>query len=234
MIIIIQIASSSKGNCYRISDGTTPLLLEAGVRLAKVREVIGFTVTELGGCLITHEHSDHSRYVKELVKAGVDCYMSAGTADALEVESHRIHRVRALEKFTIGSWSILPFDAVHDAREPLGYLLASGTDKLLFVTDTAYITHRFTGLTHIMIECNYCAEVLDRNVANGSVSAQMKKRLLFSHFGLEKVAEFMRATDRSRLKEVWLLHASNGNSDAAMMKRTIQGIAGCPVYVAKE
>jgi len=233
MITITPIASSSAGNCYHVTDGKTPLLIEAGARPARIREKVG-NLASLAGCLVTHEHGDHSRHVKDLVQSAVDCYMSAGTADALGIKSHRIHHVQAGKMFMVGTWAVVPFDTVHDAREPLGYLLASGHEKMLFVTDTAYITHRFIGLTHVMIECNYNEDVLAANVESGAVSVHQKKRLLFSHFGLENVLEFLRATDRSRLQEVWLLHASNGNSDVARMKAAVQGLTGVPVYIADE
>jgi phosphoribosyl 1,2-cyclic phosphodiesterase len=233
MITITPIASSSAGNCYHVTDGKTPLLIEAGARPAKVREKIG-NIAELAGCLVSHSHGDHSKYIKDLIKAAVDCYMSAGTADALGLQGHRIHGVKEGEQFKIGTWTIKPFDTVHDAQEPLGFLLGSGDEKLLFATDTAYIPHRFQGLTNIMIECNYNKEVLEANVESGAVSVSQKKRLLFSHFGLDQVLEFLRVTDRSRLREVWLLHASNANSDVAQMKAAVQGLTGVPTYIAEE
>ena len=51
------IASSSKGNCYlATSPGIQPLLIEAGVPVKKIREATGFGLSEVAGCLISHEH----------------------------------------------------------------------------------------------------------------------------------------------------------------------------------
>lgn len=50
------LASGSKGNCYFVSDGKTPLLLEAGIPIAKIRQGTNFKIGELVGCLISHEH----------------------------------------------------------------------------------------------------------------------------------------------------------------------------------
>lgn len=125
MIEITSLGSSSAGNSYRITDGKTPLLLDAGLRYKEIQRGLAFQVSSLAGCLVTHEHGDHSAAVKDLIKAGVNIYTSAGTADALRLDSHRVHRVSALEPFTIGTWSILPFDVQHDAVEPLGFLLAN-------------------------------------------------------------------------------------------------------------
>ncbi|RAW18463.1 MBL fold metallo-hydrolase [Paenibacillus taichungensis] len=233
MIEITSLGSSSAGNAYRITDGNTPLLLDAGLRYKDIQRGLAFRVSELAGCLVSHDHGDHSIAIKDLIKAGVDIYTSSGTADALRIDSHRVHRISALEPFTIGTWSILPFDVQHDAAEPLGFLLANTAgDKLLFATDTYYIKHRFTGLTHIMIECNYSIQILNQNIAAGRVPAVMKHRLLRSHFSLENVKEFIRANDMRRVQEIHLLHLSDNNSDEALFKREIMALTGKQVYVA--
>lgn len=233
MIEITSLGSSSAGNAYRITDGKTPLLLDAGMRYKDIQRGLAFRVSELAGCLVSHDHGDHSIAIKDLIKAGVDIYTSSGTADALGIDSHRVRRVSALEPFTIGAWSILPFDVQHDAAEPLGFLLANTAgDKLLFATDTYYIKHRFTGLTHIMVECNYSINILNQNITAGRVPAVMKHRLLRSHFSLENVKEFIKANDMRRVQEIHLLHLSDNNSDEALFKREIAALTGKLVYVA--
>ncbi|SEB28055.1 MBL fold metallo-hydrolase [Paenibacillus sp. 276b] len=233
MIEITSLGSSSAGNAYRITDGHTPLLLDAGLRYKDIQRGLAFRVSELAGCLVSHDHGDHSIAIKDLIKAGVDIYTSSGTADALRLDSHRVRRVSALEPFTIGTWSILPFDVQHDAAEPLGFLLANTAGgKLLFATDTYYIKHRFTGLTHIMVECNYSINILNQNIAAGRVPAVLKNRLLRSHFSLENVKEFIRANDMRRVQEIHLLHLSDNNSDEALFKREIAALTGKLVYVA--
>jgi len=97
---------------------------------------------------------------------GVDAYLSQGTAEALGLDGHRWHAVLAGQQFEVGTLNILPFETEHDAAEPLGFLLQSRLtgEKLLYATDTYYIRYWFTGLTHIMIECNYIPDILDANV----------------------------------------------------------------------
>lgn len=223
------LASSSRGNCYRISDGSTPLLLECGIRFKEIQQKLNFRLSEIAGCLLSHEHLDHSKAVKDIMKAGIDCYMSQGTAEAIGVSGHRVRIVK--EQFRVGTWTVLPFDTVHDAVEPLGFLLASGKEKLLFATDTSYIRYRFKGLTHIMIEANYQREILEHGVEEGLVPVVVRNRIRRSHFDLNHLKEFFRANDLSKLQEVWLLHLSDGNSDEGQFKREIQEIVGKPVYI---
>lgn len=71
---IRPIASGSSGNAYWISDGKTPLLLDAGIPMKAIQIGCGFRVRELGGCFITHCHGDHSKAAKDLLRYGVDVY----------------------------------------------------------------------------------------------------------------------------------------------------------------
>lgn len=226
------LASSSRANAYRISDGKTALLLEAGLSYKELQRALEFKTTELTAVLITHEHKDHSRAVADLAKAGIDCYMSAGTKEALGLSGHRIHELWPKVQTQIGTWTVLPFETQHDAAEPLGYLLASGQEKLLFTTDTYYIRYKFNELTHIMVECNYAADILQENVEAERIPAALKQRLLQSHFSLANVKEFLRANNLSKVEEIHLLHLSDGNSDEARFKREIQELTGRVVMVA--
>lgn len=234
MITIQPLASSSAGNAYRVTDGTTTLLLEAGIRYKDIQKGMGFRVSQIAGCLLTHEHGDHSKSVKELMRAGVDVYASKGTFEALGLSSHRAKCVTSLESFTIGTWTILPFDVQHDVSEPMGYLLANKTgEKLVFLTDTYYCKYTFDGLSHIMVECNFSQQILDENIAAGRVPHVMRRRLMKSHFSLEHVKDFLRANDLHSVREIWLLHLSDTNSSEEMFKREIQALTGKQVYVAR-
>ncbi|WP_406945730.1 MBL fold metallo-hydrolase [Halobacillus sp. SY10] len=232
MIEVKALASSSKGNCYHITDGKTPLLLEAGIKFKEIQRKLDFQTSKIKACLITHEHKDHCAGVQDMLKNGKNCYMSKGTAEAIGVEGPRVKPIKARESFTVGTWTIMPFEVEHDVSEPLGFLLANEDgDKLLFATDTYYIRYKFKGLTHILCECNYSLDILNKNIAAGYVPKVMKKRLLRSHFSLENVKEFLKANDLQKVREIWLLHLSDNNSDERRFKDEIQALTGKPVYV---
>jgi phosphoribosyl 1,2-cyclic phosphodiesterase len=149
------------------------------------------------------------------------------------VAGHRIKIIRPRVQFQVGTWAVLPFDVVHDAADPLGFLLANRAgEKLLYLTDTAYCKYRFNGLSHILIEVNYSIDILRANVDAGAVPVELKNRLLKSHMSLETVKEFLRANDLSRVEGIWLLHLSDGNSDAERFKKEIMELAGKPTFIA--
>lgn len=239
MLDIQAISSGSKGNCYRISDGSSSLLLECGISFRQIQQGINFETSSLVGVLVTHEHLDHCKSVNQIASRGIDVYMTAGTKAGLvkngtiqEVNNRRIHTVEALKQFTIGDWTILPFDVQHDAKEPVGFLIANKNGaKLLFATDTYYIKYKFKGLTHLLVEVNYSEQLMQRNVSNDTVHPVLADRIRASHFSLENYLTFLKANDLSQLQEIHVIHLSETNGDETLFKREIQKATGRMVVV---
>lgn len=219
------IASGSTGNCIEISDSETSLLLDAGIPIKKIREGVGFKLSEVSGALISHSHGDHSSGVHDLLKNAVNTYMSKDTAEAINVNSHRTKIVKPLTYTYIGSWTCLGFDLPHDVPN-MGYMLQSKYgSKIVYLTDFMYCPYRFKNLTHILISCNYSQEYAR------SDNAVKYKRVLQSHASIETVKDFIKANWSPALEEVYLLHLSERNSDSAKFKKEIQKVAGCVVKV---
>lgn len=236
---IAVIGSGSSGNCYRVSDGRTEILIECGLPIKKIKAGCDYNLSSISGCIVTHEHKDHILAANELMRAGIDVYMTKGTAVKGDVQTYRLklwnrdgvdgkgnpfyHAER------IGTFIIKPFMVHHDAAEPVGYLIESkATDeKLLFVTDTYYIDYRFNDLTHIMVEANFSAESLA-----AAENDPRRSRLRRSHMSIENCIELLKANDLSQAKEIWLIHLSSSNGDAEGFKKAVQEATGAVVYVA--
>jgi len=232
-MVIIPIASSSSGNCYYISDGSSHLLIECGIRIDKIAKSIPVNLTELNGCLITHEHKDHSLSAEKLLRY-CHIFASKGTLDELAIESYKYkqHEIKHYQALRIGTFAVIGFNVQHDAKEPLGYLVYSTVtkEKLLFATDTFYIQSKFAKLNYIMIECNYAKDIIDKN----NMNTMVKNRLYSSHFELENVKEFLKANDLSQVKAIYLMHLSDGNSDEIRFKHEIMALTGKPVIVCQK
>lgn len=227
---IKTIASGSSGNCYLIDDGETRLLIEAGIQFKRIQRALEFNLQGVAACLVSHSHKDHCKAVKDLLKASIDCYMNHATAKALGISSHhRATVVEPLQRFTVGSWAILPFDTVHDVPN-MGFLLANKAGKkLIYLTDTPYCKYTFNGLTHILVEANYSIAMLRKNK---DLDPEVKKRVIRNHFSLENVKGFLRANDLGKVQEIWLLHLSEQNSCEKRFKEKVQKITGKPTYIA--
>lgn len=237
MLDIKALASGSSGNCYRVSDGKTSLLIEAGIPIQKIKEGLNFNLTEIAGCLISHEHGDHSKSISDVIAAGVDCYLSPGTIDVLDsIDSnhHRIHAISAKKPLQVGSWVVKPFEVQHDANDPIGFILWSRNtgDKLIYITDSFYSKYIFNKPDYIMVECNYSEEILKKNVEAGKIHPVLEKRLKRSHFSLENVKDFLNSNDLRNTKEIWLLHLSDTNSNKKLFKKEIQKLTGKLVKIA--
>lgn len=232
-MIVKPIASGSSGNAYYISDGKSSLLLDAGIPLARIQAGCGYCVSKLSGCLITHAHSDHVKSAKNLAKLGVNIYTSQGTIDMANLNGHRINRVKALEQFEAGTFKILPFDVEHDVPEPLGFLVYSKEtkEKLLYLTDTYYIRYIFKGLTHILIEANYDPDVLLSNIRINYMDSGRAKRVITSHMSIDTTIQTLKSFDLSLVKQIYLLHLSNDNSNTELFKERVQAITGKEVYI---
>ena len=228
-MIIKSFGASSSGNCHMISDGVTALLLDAGIPFKQLQVAMGFNLSSVQGVLLTHEHMDHAKSVKDLMKRGITVYSSAGTFDALGVYSHRAKVVKPLEGVLAGSMSVLPIEAEHDAREPLGFVVTSTVtnEKLLYLTDSFYCKFDVRGLTHMIVECNYCEELL----CASEVDRVLKARIRMSHMSLETLEIMLRSMDKSKLQKICLTHLSDRHSDEAMIKDRVQRLTGVEVEI---
>jgi len=225
--------SGSKGNAYKISDGKTQILIDCGLPFREIQKKCGFKMSQIDACLVSHDHLDHSKAVKDLLHAGTDVYTSQGTIAIRNFKGHRLHPIKALEEFRVGTFKILPFDVEHDAPEPLGFLLTSTEtkEKLLYFTDTFYLKYTFKGLTHIMCEANYSEEGIRKSMEAGYIPVELAARLFKSHMSIENLVETLKVNDLTNVKQIYLLHMSDNNGEELRFKREVQQISGVEVYV---
>lgn len=229
------LSSGSSGNCYILSSNTGRLILDCGLPWPQIQRGLDYDLSDVIGCLVSHEHKDHCKGVKEASLAGIDCYMSMGTAQQMEsVKNYRLKPVISGMQFDVGNFSVIPFDTQHDSEQPLGFLVQYQPtgEKLLYLTDSYYCKYRFNRLNYILIECNYIKETLDANIEAGLIDPAMKPRLLQSHFSLENVKGFLKANNLSQCRKIILIHLSAANSHAERMVREIQELTGIETVVA--
>ena len=240
MVEIKTFGSSSKGNCYLLTEGGSSLLIEAGVNPSKLK----IPWAQVDGILLTHEHQDHGKYINQVLKR---CYANVastkGTLDALDVPDHRRIELDNNDETSFNTknkacaWEIEVFDVEHDAADPVGFVIITPMGKvILFATDTYYIRYRFSYVNIVMIECNYDLVRLEQQFQLGRVDKRQYSRILRSHFALDHVIKFFNANHswQGDLEEVHLLHLSDRNSDAEYFRQEIAKVTGVPVYIAGE
>lgn len=203
------LASSSHGNAYIVSDQETRILLECGISKRRLQKLSGFRIAEFDGCVVSHEHKDHSACVQDLIASGIPVYMSRGTAEALKVEE--VELIEHGEQFAVKTIDIVPFTTFHDAREPLGFLFRSRADgeSLVFATDTVNLAYRFVDLTLMAIEANYDKYILGRCE---KLPEKTRHRITCSHMEIDVLCDYLRTLDLSQCREIYLLHLSDATS----------------------
>lgn len=223
------IGSSSKGNSYILSGERDQLLIECGVRIDQIKEALEFNFSNVIGCLISHFHLDHSLSMNQLLIAGIPVYTSRGTAK--DLKHHNLNIIQAKHPFDLGEFKIMPFDTIHDAEEPLGFLIEqkSSGERLLFATDTYYIKYKFKHLDYLLIEANHSEEILESKLVHPS----LKQRIREAHMSLETLQEFLAANDIQYVKKIVLIHLSDSNSDAKEFKKVIEDQTGIETIVAE-
>lgn len=228
-------AASSKANCYQISDSETTIIIEAGLSLKKLFKLPDFDISKISGVLISHSHTDHSEFVNDFLKLGITCYMTFETAESLKLDSTFVQIIESKKSFKIGSFTIKSFETQHDCAGSVGFWIKSELEnkRLVFATDTFYLKQVFSKINYYMIECNYDAEILEKNIELGIIDGCRAKRLKSSHFSLQNVIEFFKAQDLSVCEKIQLLHLSNENADAELFKTEIQKLTGVPVEIAR-
>lgn len=232
------IGSGSAGNCYVFEGRRSALILECGIAPEKVFRSTEVKPSQVAGCLITHEHGDHAKYARKFSALGMTLYASMGTLSALRMthDGTRCMSLHAMKPRRIGEWSITPFGLIHDAQEPLGFIIEHPEcGRILFVTDTRFVPFSFRTqkLDHIMVEANYSDDILDDNILGDRLTLDRATRVRHTHMSLRSACELVKANETARLKTVILLHLSEGNSDAERFAReAAKSALLAKVYVA--
>jgi len=228
------IGTGSKGNSYILQNDSEALLLEAGCNFAEVKKALGFNLRKVAGCLITHEHGDHAKFIENVAKASIDTYSHVKTFEALKVFGHRYKAIEPMRMLEIGRFRVLPFEVKHDAAAPLGFLINHpDTGNVLFLTDTMYSPYTFEGLNNIIVEANYSTEIIKRKCDEQLLPIFLRDRVIKSHLSFENCTKLLLANDLTKVNNIVLIHLSDGNSDEAMFKDETEKQTGKLVTVAR-
>jgi len=223
--------SSSSGNAYALEfENGQILLLEAGMPYKLFAKAFPGRWSDVLGCLITHEHGDHSKYINEYIDAGLHVFASKGTYEKLGITTR--FKINVLTGGCIVSMKpnvlIYPFAVSHNAAEPLGFMITDSVyhETLVFITDSAYLDYRFTHINYYMVECNYIDSVVMENRVNGGYTAPKY------HMSLETCKKFLGKCEHNDTKKIILIHLSDTNSYERRMVEEIQDCTGISTVAA--
>ena len=223
-MLLKVIGSSSAGNGYILENDREALLIEAGCRFAEVKEALGYNIRKVTGCIVSHEHKDHARYVDEVKTAGIPVLVSESINPTKVIEPRRGYR--------LGGCKIIPLPVEHDVPCFAFLVHHEGMGKLLFITDTMIFNYRIDGLNHILIEANYSDRRLDDNIESGLLPESLRERIIRSHMEIRTTIDVLKSLDLSEVWNIVLVHLSEGNSDAVEFVHSIEEEPGRTAIIA--
>lgn len=231
-MVLKVLGSSSQGNCYILENKNEALIIEAGVRFIEVKKALGFDIRKVSGCLITHQHNDHAKYIKAMVESGFPTLALEEVWTAKGVTGSRAYCIERGKGYRLGRFKVLPFDACHDVP-CVGYLIDHPeTGRIMFLTDSCMCEYVFPGLNQVMIECNYSDAKLVEAINAGRTLPSQRERLMTSHMELNTCKGFLCANDLTNVANIVLLHLSDNNSDEKNFVSEIERQTGKVVYAA--
>lgn len=243
VVFFVSFGSGSSGNSAFIGTNTGGLLIDAGVDLTRVSEGLranGFSMRDVKGIILTHDHSDHVHYVYTLVRRNphIRVYCTPKAFGGI-MRRHSISRrlkdyhvpIYKEFPFQVAGFEITAFEVSHDGTDNAGFFITRpGYEdfSLAVATDLGCINdrvdHYMRQASHIVIESNYDAEML----RNGPYPAHLKARIVASsgHLDNEVAAAFIGSIAGESLRNVFLCHLSHENNtpDIALsaMKRALE------------
>lgn len=237
-LAICSLSSGSSGNSYLVLTENTALLVDAGISARQIEQRLGYFgigPQALTGVLITHEHQDHVKGLKVLLKkTDAAVYATAGTAEQLqEMCPGRLNIIAPGEAFEAGDITAQCFSVSHDAAQPVCYRFRCKDRQISIVTDTGILTDEvydsMRGADILVLESNH-----DENILRiGHYPWFLKQRILGEqgHLsndaaarGLCRLLTEEPDSRRTRDRVVLLAHLSKENNFPELALTTVTNI----------
>lgn len=232
----ISFGSGSSGNCAYVGDGEQGILIDAGVDSDIVIDELrrhGIKMDSIKGIVLTHDHSDHVRYVYKLIRKRfhISVYCTPKTLGGILRRHNISNRIKDYHKpiykehpFTIGNFSLTAFEVMHDGTDNAGFLITRGSHNLVVATDLGCISERadyyMRKANYLMIEANYDEAML----AAGNYPEYLKGRIRSTIGHLDNVvtAQYLREIYSPNLRHIFLCHLSKDNNTPEIALREVE------------
>lgn len=232
----ISFGSGSSGNCAYIGSANGGILVDAGVDAMEVEAELrrfGIGMDSIKGIILTHDHSDHVRFVYPLVRKRphIGIYCTPRVLNGM-LRRHNISRrikdyhrpIYKEHPFSIGGFSIVAFEVPHDGSDNAGFFITYGRHRIAVATDLGEVTERadfyMRQANYIMLEANYDAAML----AYGTYPEYLKARIRSAngHLCNDDAARYLASIVTPALRRVFLCHLSKDNNTPELALRTVE------------
>ncbi len=238
MLEFSVLASGSSGNATYIRTETTTILLDAGISKKqleiRLHDTCQSNLADLSAILVTHEHVDHVRGLKQVLKhSSANLYLTEGTWSEISPQMQEGARessdccfVKSGQPFSIGDIHVTPFRISHDAMEPVAYRFDTKDGSLAVVTDLGYVSDTIksalSGCNTFVFEANHDVEMLRA----GRYPWSVKRRILGDKGHLSNTDAAIALIDLLGTSSVniYLAHLSEENNQPDLADITVKSI----------
>ena len=230
---VCVLASGSRGNAIYVSDGTTAILVDAGlsgVGIQRRMAARNLDPSGLDAIVVTHEHNDHIQGVGVMARRfHLPVFMTEQTHRAAETQLGKIkelHPVACGVSFDVGTLALHPFAISHDAADPAGFTIASNNIKIGIATDlgiaTAMVREHLRDCRGLVIEANHDPEML----INGPYPWPLKQRVRSrtGHLSNPDTRGLLEELVHDGLEHVVLAHLSQENNTPQHALETVSPV----------
>lgn len=223
-MLVINLASGSKGNETYFEAGQTKILIDVGLSLRETEArfaMIEKKLTDIDAILITHEHTDHIYGLAQVMKrCNARVYVPRRCLNFMRLEPELLERVSPIDcyNFHVNDVNIVPFALPHDSVDCYGYILEYKGKKVSIATDLGYMSENILNLlygTNLMfIESNH-----DKKMLMGcKYPYTLKQRILSEHGHLsnDQAAEVILKMAERGTKHFVLSHISQNSNTAEL------------------
>ncbi|MBF0503021.1 MAG: MBL fold metallo-hydrolase [Candidatus Riflebacteria bacterium] len=234
MLAVTFLGSGSKGNAALMLIGKNAYLLDAGLSCRRIEQMLavhGRSLTDISGIFLSHDHGDHTRGLKTLLKkCSAPVYATAGTAAAIShtgIKPRSIITLKPEHELEMAGTRIFPFRVPHDAAEPIGLRFEKSGRVLGIATDLGSITspvlHHLADCDILCIESNYDDELLEEC----SYPDWLKNRIRgpLGHLPNPGVRGILSRLKRP-LEHLLLVHVSEESNTPDLVRANLEPLAG--------
>lgn len=236
-LAVCMLASGSKGNAIFVSDGSTSILIDAGLSGIEIERRLlskGLCPEDLDAILVSHEHADHIQGVGVLSRRfSLPVYMNRKTQKAAAIQLGNVYDLKRFEcgsTFRLENLTIHPFSISHDAKDPAGFTVSHNGTKIGIATDlgmaTSMVKTHLQSCALLILEANHDADMLTRGPYPWPLKQRINSRV--GHLSNEAAKNLLNEVQHDRLIHVVLAHLSEiNNTPQKALSEVRQAITRC-------
>ena len=235
-LFFCSFGSGSSGNSCYVGSAEGGVIVDVGIRAEELERGLasnGVSMKQVKGVLLTHDHSDHVKYVYALLRnhKHLKLFCTNRVLNGI-LRKHSISkRIKEYHvpifkeiPFKMLDFEITAFEVPHDGSDNMGFSIEFDGRRFVIATDLGEVTERaryyMSRATYLVIEANYDAQMLRM----GRYPEYLKARIAggSGHLDNRKTAAFLADVINPGLNHIFLCHLSQDNNTPQIALNTVR------------